>query len=197
MREAEAVVAEEAARRWPEPSAVPGDLSEAGVRAWTRGHAIREVRDVSEEPCPPWPEGNPLRPASRRDIAAVLQVLHRQGSCVLRSLWLVSYLCAAWEAALSRHEEAVLKGGPKASRDATQQAVVEIYQALNAEPIAFGRAFFGERYARLVIRRARLSALDFARSLAGDEPLAIRDADPLVLALAAQRARVAIEQGGA
>lgn len=130
-------------------------------------------------------------------MAEILRILDDRGPCVLRSLWLASYLCAVWEMALSRHEEAVLRGEDKAHRDATHRAVSHIYQALNAQPIAFGRAFFGERYARLVMRRARLSALDFARALAGDEPLAIRDADPLILALATQRARAALEQGSA
>jgi hypothetical protein len=177
-----------AAQRWPDALDVPGDLSEDFVHAWALRHVSRDIRRLAEEPSPPWPEDVPARPRSAEEMKKVLTQLDRE-PCVLRTVWLAAYLCALWERALARYEDALVMGGEPRRQEEAKTVVMEIQDALTKPPVSLGAGFFGRIYGDLAVRRARLDALELARVLAGKSPLPFRDADPLSLMVAAQRAR--------
>lgn len=161
---------------------VPGDLSSAGVRAWARNHVHADIQALAEEECPEWPAGCPTRPASLDEAALVVRQMAAR-PCVLRATWLFSALSAAWERSLATYEDALLRGDPIVMRE-TRARHERLQALLFDEALAFGCSFFAERFARLVVRRARVTALELVRRMAGVGPLGIRDADPLILAKA-------------
>jgi hypothetical protein len=121
-------------------------------------------------------------------MGKVLAQLDRE-PCVLRTVWLAAYLCALWERALARYEDVLVMGGEPPRHDEAKAVVSEIQEALTKPPVSLGAGFFGRIYGDLAVRRARIDALELARVIAGHGPLPIRDADPVSLMVATQRAR--------
>ena len=176
---------------WPEVLDVPGDLSEDFIRTWAAQHVSHDIQRLAKEHCPAWPEDVPRRPRTIDEMERVLLELERE-PCILRSVWLAGYLCAIWERAIARYEDALVMGGGEWRHKEAKIALLEIQDTLTKPSIALGVGFFSKIYGDLALRRTRLDAFELARVIATYGLPSVRNVNPISNVVATNRARANI-----